>query len=127
MSLSSQKIFLQQLIELHNYLRFLGSHVNQIYNHLENIERKIKEMNEEQRACIETNTIEFEKVKGAIVTKSEVNDLLQELNKGIKGSFPILPELERPTKESKPKEKKEKTEEPKKEEKKRRFPFLPRF
>ena len=127
MSISRQQSFLQQLIELHSYLRLLGEHINHIYTRLEEIERKIKEMNDEQITCIETIKIELENVKGIIVVKSEVNDILQELNKGITGSFPLLPMLEQPTKEPEPKEKTLKMEEPKKEDRKRRFPFFPRF
>ena len=126
MSTSNQRLFLQKLSELHSYLRILGEHTNQIYNALEKIERNIMEMNDEQKACIETNKNELEYIKGIIVNKSEVNDLLEELNKGIEGSFSPLPTLEQPTKKPEPKEK-EKIIEPIEEEKKRRFPFFSRF
>ena len=127
MSISIQKSFLQQLVELHSYLRLLGEHINHIYTRLEEIERKIKALNDEQIASIETVKIELEYVKGIIVAKSEVNEVLRELNKGIQGSFPLLPTLEQPIKEPEPIETPLTMEEPKKEEKKRRFPFLRRF
>ena len=93
---------------------------------------------------IETNKTELEKIKEIIVSKLEVNRLLQELNNSFKGGLPELPETEpeepekeeaevpetepeEPEKEEAYLEEKWEMEKPRREGRKRRFPFLPRF
>jgi hypothetical protein len=127
----------------------MGEHINQIHTRLDKIDRAIHEMMNEHKMFIETNKTELEKIKEIIVSKSEVNRLLQELNNSFKGVLPELPEPEpdeseveepevpepeseepepeEPEKEEAYLEEKWEMEKPRKEGKKRRFPFLPRF
>lgn len=110
-------MLLKQFRDLHQYVFRIGEHISQIHTHLDKIDRTIDDMKNEHKVVIETNKSELEKIKEMIVSKSEVNRLLQELNNSFKGSLPELPETipEEPEKEE-AKVPETMPEEPKKEE-----------
>jgi hypothetical protein len=85
---------LKQFHELHQYVRLIGEHINQIHTRLDTIDRAIHDMMTEHKMFIETNKTELERIKEIIVSKSEVKRLLQELNNSFKGGLPELPETE---------------------------------
>ena len=66
--------------ELLNYVCSLGEHLNQIYNRLEKIEKNVSKTKEELETSIIDNKNGLERVKEVIITKSELNGLLQNLN-----------------------------------------------
>jgi len=66
--------------ELLNYVSSLGEQINQIYNRLEKIEKNVSKTKEELETSIIDNKNGLEQVKEVIITKSELNDLLQNLN-----------------------------------------------
>jgi len=75
-------------------VRLIGEHINQIHTRLDAIDGSIHDMMNEHKASTETNKTELERIKEIIVSKSEVNRLLQELNNSFKGVLPELPEPE---------------------------------
>ena len=136
--MSNRELLLQRFRELHEYVRLMGEHVNQIHGRLDSIEKNINEITKKQNSS--TDSIELENIKEIMVTKSELDGFLQELNSAIKGLLPVLPSL---TPELSSKEKvevqgekekvevqgekekvKESQKEPAREVKRRRFPFL---
>ena len=100
-SISNKGLLLQRFQDLHEYMRLMGEHINKIYKKIEDIESDINEMTNEHKMLIETNKNEIENVNEIMVTKSEINDLLQELTNSIGGLLPSLPVtvLERPNRE----------------------------
>ena len=92
LSISNQGLLLQRFRELHKYIHLIGEHIKQIYTRLEDIERNINEVTNENKMLIETNKDKLENVKEIMVTKSEINDLLQEISNSISGLLPSLPE-----------------------------------
>jgi len=71
----------------------LGEHINHIHNRVQGSESDIKERGNEYRSSIEANKNELKCIKESIMIKSEVDNLLQELNDIIKGVFPSLPTI----------------------------------
>ena len=100
-SISNKRLLLQRFHDLHEYIRLMGEHINKIYKKIEDIESDINEMTNEHKMLIETNKNDIENVNEIMVTKSEINDLLQELTNSINGLLPSLPVtvLERPSRE----------------------------
>ena len=92
LSISNKGLLLQRFRELYKYIHLIGEHINQIYTRLEDIERNIDEMTNENKMLIETNKDKLENVKEIMVTKSEINELLQEISNSISGLLPSLPE-----------------------------------
>lgn len=86
----SRGMLLQRFRDLHEYLSLLGEHINLIHTNLNQIEKNLDEMRSEQKSTIESTTTELEQIKRLMVTKTEVEGLLQELNDVIKGAFPLL-------------------------------------
>ena len=122
MAIASQDVLLKQFHELHQYVRLIGEHINQIHTRLDTIDRAIHDMMNEHKASTDTNKTELEKIKEIIVSKSEVTQILQELNNSFKGVLPELPEpepdeskLEEPQ-EPEPESEEPELEEPEKEE-----------
>lgn len=89
--ISNQSILLQRFRELHEYIHRIGEHINQIYLRLEAIETNIDTMTNEHKLLIEDNKNGLETVKELMVTKSEINNLMQELHTSISGLLPALP------------------------------------
>ena len=128
--ISNQELFIQRLHELHRYVRTLGEHVFTIYKRLEQIEKDIDKMKNNQQLSIERNETALIVIKNIMATNSEVDALIQELITSITGFLPPLPD-EQPMCQEQPQESQEQeqesqeqSQEPKKE---RRFPFLSRF
>jgi len=66
--------------ELLKYVNSLGEHINQIYERLEKIEENNNKTKEELETSIMENKDGLKRFKEVIITKSEFNDLLMELN-----------------------------------------------
>ena len=100
-SISNKGLLLQRFHNIYEYMCLKGEHINKIYKKIEDIESDINEMTNEHKMLIETNKNEIENVNEIMVTKSEINDLLQELTNSINGLLPSLPVtvLERPSRE----------------------------
>jgi hypothetical protein len=77
---NSESSIAQSFRELLNYVSILGEHINQIYYLLDKIEKNVRKTKEELEASIMDNKNGLERVKEVIITKSELNDLLQKLN-----------------------------------------------
>ena len=92
-SIDSRELLLQRYRDLHAYLCLLGEHITYIHDDLERIERIIKEKVTEHRLSHETSQNDLGQIKERMATKSELNDLLLELNDIIKEVFPRLPTL----------------------------------
>ena len=134
--MSNRESLLLRFRELHDYVRLMGEHVNQIHSHLDNIEKKIDEITKEQASSAESAKVEFESLRELMTTKSELEGLLMEINDTIKGALPTLHNL---ALETQPQEAKESVEVQKeesvaapqqelaKEAKKKRFSFFSRF
>ena len=90
-SISNKGLLLQRFHELHEYIRLTGEHVNQIYLRLEAIETNIEAITNEHKMLIESNKTGLDTVKEIMVTKSEISNLMQELNDSISGLLPVLP------------------------------------
>ena len=86
----SRGTLLQRFSSLHEYLCLLGEHINQIHNDLDRIEKNINEIRNEHKSTIESEKRKLQQIKAFMVTKTEVESLLQELNDVIKGAFPLL-------------------------------------
>ena len=77
---NSESSVAQSFRELLNYVSNLGEHINQIYDHLEKIEKNVSKTKEELETSIMDNKNGLERVKEVIITKSEFNELLQKIN-----------------------------------------------
>ena len=89
-SSSNRGLLLQRFTGLHEYLFLLGEHINQIQSNLDRIDKNIDQMRKECNSTIESEKTELQHIKECMVTKIEVESLLQELNNIIKGAFPQL-------------------------------------
>lgn len=89
-TLSSRNTLLQRFSSLHEYLCLIGEHINQIHSNLDRIDKDLSEMRNEHKLTIESEKTELQQIKAFMVTKTEVESLLQELNDIIKGAFPPL-------------------------------------
>ena len=79
--------------ELLNYVSNLGEHINELYNHLETIEKNLATTKDDLTQSITDNKTELERVNEIIITKSELNNILQKINEPFeKFSPPITPE-----------------------------------
>ena len=67
--------------ELLNYVCRLGEQINQIYDRLEKIELEIIEAEEELEANISDTRNELKKIKEILITKSELNEVIQKVRK----------------------------------------------
>ena len=90
-SISNKGLLLQRFHDLHEYIHLIGDHITQIYTRLETIEMNIEAITNEHATLIETNKNDLETVKEIMVSKSEINNLMQELDKSISGLLPTLP------------------------------------
>lgn len=88
--LSSRSTLLQRFSSLHEYLCLLGEHINQIHNNLDRIDKNLNDMRNDYKSTIESEKTKLQQIKAFMVTKTEVESLLQELNDIIKGAFPPL-------------------------------------
>ena len=66
--------------ELLNYVSSLGEHINKLYKHLETIENNLTTTKDDLTQSIIDNKTELERVTEIVITKSELNGLLQSLN-----------------------------------------------
>ena len=66
--------------ELLNYVNNLGEHINKIYNHLETIEKNLTITKDDLTQSIIDNKTELERVNEIVITKSELNNILQKIN-----------------------------------------------
>lgn len=137
--ISNQDRLLNQLHDLHGYIRLMGEHILQIHSRLDSLEQSILEMKRANTSSIETNRQDLAAVKTVIASKAEVNSLFQELNNSLRGPLPPLPirVVEEPAVEAveviEAEAAEDRREEPqeqeptREEEHRRRFPFLRRF
>lgn len=87
--------------ELLTYVNTLGENINQIYDHLEQIESDLIKAKEDLGASIAENKEEIANVKKTIITKSEFNDILKKLNQPFeKFTPPKAPERPRRSRSS---------------------------
>ena len=98
-SSSSRGLLLQRFSSLHEYLCLLGEHINQIHSNLDRIDKNIDNMRNECNSTIDSEKKELQQIKEFMVTKIEVESLLQELNNIIKGAFPQLARIPEQPKE----------------------------
>jgi uncharacterized protein YaaN involved in tellurite resistance len=66
--------------ELLNYVSNLGEHINKIYTHLETIEKNLTITKDDLTQSIIGNKTDLERLNEIIITKSELNNLLQKIN-----------------------------------------------
>ena len=66
--------------ELLTYVSQLGEHINNLYNHIESIEKNLTLTKDDLTQSITSNKTELERVREIIITKSELNNLLQKIN-----------------------------------------------
>ena len=90
--------------ELLDYVSILGKSLNQINDHLKEIDTIIVNLKKDLRESISENKEMLESIKHNIVTKSEFNDIIQKLNQPFE-KFPPLqtPKKTRRTRISSPK------------------------
>jgi len=67
--------------ELLDYITVLGEHINQIYDHLETIEKEITEVKNELGSSLSENKTEIENIRQTMITRAEFNDMLMKLYK----------------------------------------------
>jgi len=137
--ISNQDRLLNQLHDLHGYIRLMGEHILQIHSRLDSLEQSILEMKRVHTSSIEANRADLAAVKKVIASKAEVNGLFQELNNSLRGPLPPLPVrvVEEPAAEAvevaeveaiEDRSEEPREQEPTREEdRRRRFPFLRRF
>jgi archaellum component FlaC len=89
--ISNQGLLLQRFHDLHEYIHLIGEHINQIYTRIEAIETNIENITNEHKRLIETNKNDLDAMKAIMVTKSEINNLMQDLHTSISGILPTLP------------------------------------
>ena len=89
---SSQEAFVKRLHDLHRYVSSLGDHIIDVHSRVNQIEEDINSMKNNHKVANERNKTVLAEVRNTMVTKSEVNDLLQELNSSITGYLPPLSE-----------------------------------
>ena len=77
--------------ELLNYVSLLGEHINNLYNQLERIEQNLSVTKDDLTQSIVANQTELEKVNEIIITKSELNNLLQKINEPFEQFTPPKP------------------------------------
>ena len=93
---NSESLVAKSFQELLNYVSNLGEQLNKLYNHLETIEKNVSKTKEELETSIIDNKNGLERVKEVIITKSELNGLLQNLNEPFEQfSPPKMPEESR--------------------------------
>ena len=66
--------------ELLDYVSNLGEQINKLYNHLETIEKNLIKTKDNLTQSIIDNQTELERVNEIVITKSELNNLLQKIN-----------------------------------------------
>jgi chromosome segregation ATPase len=66
--------------ELLNYVSNLGEHINKLYTHIETLENNLTTTKADLTQSIITNKTELERVTNIVITKSELNNLLQKIN-----------------------------------------------
>lgn len=88
MSLPNNESISKSFRELLNYVSSIGEHVNQIYDRLDKIDTNLNKTKEKLRLSIENNTNELERLKKAMITKSELNEILQKINEPFKQFSP---------------------------------------
>ena len=66
--------------ELLDYVSNLGEQINKLYNHLETIEKNLIMTKDNLTQSIIDNQTELERVNEIVITKSELNNLLQKIN-----------------------------------------------
>ena len=74
--------------ELLNYVSNLGEQINKIYNHLETIEKNLTTTKDDLAQSIIDTKSELERVNEIVVTKSELNNLLQKINEPFESFTP---------------------------------------
>ena len=89
--MSNQGQLLQRFHDLHDYIRLIGEHINQIYKKIEALETNLETITNEHNMLIDTNKHDIETVNEIMVTKSEITNLMQDLNNSISGLLPTLP------------------------------------
>jgi chromosome segregation ATPase len=88
----SQEAFYKRLHELYRYVSSLGEHIIDIHSRINQIEDDINSMKNTHKVANEKNKSALAEIRNTVVTKLEVNDLLQELNSSITGHLPPLSE-----------------------------------
>jgi len=66
--------------ELLNYVSNLGEHINKLYTHLETIEKNLSTTKDDLTQSIIDTKTELERVNEIVITKAELNNLLQKIN-----------------------------------------------
>lgn len=89
-SISSRSMLLQRFNGFYDYLCLLGEHINLLHNNLDRIENTLNEIRDKHKSTIESDKTELIQIRELMVTKTEVESLLQELNDIIKKAFPEL-------------------------------------
>jgi len=77
---NSESSVVKSFQELLDYVSNLGEQINKLYNHLETIEKNLIMTKDNLTQSIIDNQTELERVNEIVITKSELNNLLQKIN-----------------------------------------------
>jgi hypothetical protein len=99
-SATNRSILLKRFSGLHEYLCLLGEHVNQIGSNLDRIEHALTELQNQYHSTSESTKTNLQQINDVSVTKTEVLNMLQDLNNIITGAYPQLRPIQKANNES---------------------------